>query len=63
MAFGRTSSRSIRPVATTCARMCDPREYHVIADARDLPASLAELYVVARAEARATIRRLSALRR
>ncbi len=45
------------------ARMCDAREYHVIGDARDLPASLAELYVVARAEARATIRRPSALRR
>jgi nitric oxide reductase NorD protein len=39
------------------ARMCDPREYHVIGDARDLPASLAELYVVARAEARTTTRR------
>jgi hypothetical protein len=34
--------------------MCDPREYHVIGDARELPASLAQLYVVARAEARAT---------
>ena len=31
--------------------MCDPREYHVIADARDLPAALAQLYVVARGEA------------
>jgi hypothetical protein len=37
------------------SRMCDPREYHVISDARDLPASLAELYVVARTEARATV--------
>lgn len=37
------------------ARMCDPREYHVIGDARDLPASLAELYVVARAEARSSL--------
>jgi nitric oxide reductase activation protein len=41
------------------SRMCDPREYHVISDARDLPASLAELYVVARADARA--RRRAAL--
>jgi nitric oxide reductase activation protein len=32
-------------------RMCDPREYHVIGDAADLPVSLAELYLVARAEA------------
>jgi len=39
------------------SRMCDPREYHVISDARELPSSLAELYVVARAEARATTRR------
>jgi hypothetical protein len=31
--------------------MCDPREYHVIADARDLPAALAGLYVVARSGA------------
>jgi nitric oxide reductase activation protein len=30
------------------SRMCDPREYHVISDARDLPESLAQLYVVAR---------------
>jgi nitric oxide reductase activation protein len=44
-------------------RMCDPREYHVIGDARDLPASLAELYVVARAEARTTTRRPLAMRR
>ncbi len=34
------------------SRMCDPREYHVIGDARDLPAALAELYTVARADAR-----------
>jgi hypothetical protein len=32
------------------SRMCDPREYHVIADARDLPEALTELYAVARAE-------------
>src|SRR5262249_41678748 len=30
------------------ARMCDPREYHAIRDARDLPAALAELDVVGR---------------
>jgi hypothetical protein len=29
--------------------MCDPREYHVITDAYDLPAALASLYLVARA--------------
>ena len=34
------------------SRMCDRQEYHVIGDARELPASLAELYAVARAEAR-----------
>jgi len=28
--------------------ICDPREYHVIGDPRDLPASLAQLYVLAR---------------
>lgn len=28
--------------------MCDPQEYHVIGDPRDLPQSLAQLYVVAR---------------
>ena len=33
------------------SEMCDPREYHVIADAKDLPAALAQLYVVARGEA------------
>jgi hypothetical protein len=33
------------------SRMCDPREYHVIGDARDLPEALAQLYVVARAAA------------
>ena len=28
--------------------MCDTRDYHVIEDARDLPASLAQLYLAAR---------------
>jgi hypothetical protein len=34
------------------AEICDPREYHVIDDARDLPAALAELYMVARSGVR-----------
>jgi nitric oxide reductase activation protein len=29
--------------------ICDPREYHVIEDAYDLPAALGSLYLVARA--------------
>lgn len=32
--------------------MCDTRDYHVIEDARDLPASLAQLYLAARVEGR-----------
>jgi nitric oxide reductase activation protein len=38
------------------SRMCDPQEYHVISDARDLPAALGELYVVARTDASARSR-------
>lgn len=34
------------------ADICDPREYHVIGDPRDLPAALGELYVVARRDLR-----------
>jgi nitric oxide reductase activation protein len=56
MAEARTAG--IRPYLITVdpdggdylGRMCDPREYHVIGDARDLPMALAELYVVARAD-------------
>jgi hypothetical protein len=29
--------------------MCDPVEYHVISQARELPSALAQLYLVARA--------------
>lgn len=31
---------------------CDPRDYHVLGDARDLPTSLAQLYLAVRAESR-----------
>ena len=33
------------------ARACDPRGYHVIAEATDLPEALAELYVAVRQDA------------
>ncbi|HEU0239804.1 MAG TPA: hypothetical protein VFR11_11090 [Micromonosporaceae bacterium] len=60
-ALGEARAAGVRPYLITVdpaggdylKRMCDPREYHVIADARDLPASLAELYVVARGDRRA----------
>jgi len=71
-ALAEARQRGVRPYLVTVdpaggdylSEMCDPREYHVIADARDLPAALAQLYVVARAEgtARATTGR-SARRR
>jgi hypothetical protein len=62
-AMAEARARGVRPYLITVdpaggdylGRMCDPREYHVIGDARELPASLAQLYVVARAEARTTI--------
>jgi nitric oxide reductase NorD protein len=62
-ALAEARARGVRPYLITVdpaggdylGKMCDPREYHVIGDARDLPASLAQLYVVARAQARATI--------
>lgn len=38
------------------ADICDPREYHVINDPRDLPAALGELYVVARRDRRSALR-------
>lgn len=63
-ALAEARDRGVRPYLVTVdpaggdylSEMCDPREYHVIADARDLPAALGQLYVVARAEgmARAT---------
>jgi nitric oxide reductase NorD protein len=62
MALAEARSRGVRPYLITVdpaggdylAGMCDPREYHVISDARELPAALAELYLVARAQAQAT---------
>jgi nitric oxide reductase NorD protein len=59
-ALAEARSRGVRPYLITVdpaggdylSRMCDPREYHVIKDARDLPESLAQLYVVARGDAR-----------
>jgi nitric oxide reductase NorD protein len=61
-ALAEARARGVRPYLITVdpaggdylGEMCDPRAYHVIGDARELPASLAQLYVVARAEARAT---------
>jgi nitric oxide reductase NorD protein len=55
-ALAEARLRGVRPYLITVdpgggdylSRMCDPREYHVISDARDLPRSLAELYAVAR---------------
>jgi nitric oxide reductase activation protein len=56
-ALDEARSRGVRPYLITVdpaggdylSEMCDPQEYHVITDARDLPAALAELYLVARA--------------
>jgi nitric oxide reductase activation protein len=61
-ALAEARARGVRPYLITVdpaggdylGKMCDPREYHVISDARELPAALAQLYAVARAEARAT---------
>lgn len=58
-ALTEARARGVRPYLITVdpaggdylRDMCDPREYHVIADARELPAALAQLYVVARADA------------
>jgi nitric oxide reductase activation protein len=57
-ALAEARQRGVRPYLVTVdpaggdylSEMCDPREYHVITDARGLPAALAQLYVVARAE-------------
>jgi nitric oxide reductase NorD protein len=59
-ALAEARERGVRPYLVTVdpaggdylSEMCDPREYHVIADARDLPKALGQLYAVARAEAR-----------
>jgi nitric oxide reductase activation protein len=56
-ALAEARAQGVRPYLVTVdpaggdylSEMCDPREYHVITDARDLPAALAHLYVVARA--------------
>ena len=61
-AMAEARARGVRPYLITVdpaggeylGSMCDPREYHV-RRCRELPASLAQLYVVARAEARATV--------
>jgi nitric oxide reductase NorD protein len=58
-ALQEVRERGVRPYLITVdpaggdylSRMCDPREYHVIGDARELPEALTELYVVARADA------------
>jgi nitric oxide reductase activation protein len=60
-ALAEARARGVRPYLVTIdpagadylGQMCDPREYHVIADARELPAALAQLYVVARASSAA----------
>jgi len=58
-AMAEARARGVRPYLITVdpagadylGALCDPREYHVIADACDLPAALASLYLVARAGA------------
>ena len=70
-ALAEARDRGVRPYLVTVdpaggdylSEMCDPREYHVIADARDLPAALGQLYVVARTGGTAAGRRASAARR
>ena len=50
-ALAEARDRGVRPYLVTVdpaggdylSEMCDPREYHVIADARDLPAALGQL--------------------
>lgn len=57
-ALEEARERGVRPYLITVdaagddylRTMCDERDYHVIADARELPASLAALYLAARAE-------------
>jgi nitric oxide reductase NorD protein len=70
-ALAEARERGVRPYLVTVdpagrdylSEMCDPREYHVIADARDLPAALGQLYAVARSERLRTARPRSAPRR
>jgi nitric oxide reductase activation protein len=58
-AMDEARARGVRPYLITVdpaggdylSEMCDPQEYHVITDARDLPAALGQLYLVARAGA------------
>jgi nitric oxide reductase NorD protein len=58
-AMDEARAQGVRPYLITVdpaggdylAQMCDPLEYHVITDARDLPAALGQLYAVARADA------------
>jgi hypothetical protein len=58
-AMAEARARGVRPYLITVdpagadylGAICDPREYHVIGDAYDLPAALGSLYLVARAEA------------
>jgi nitric oxide reductase activation protein len=58
-AMDEARAHNVRPYLITVdpaggdylSRMCDPQEYHVISDARDLPAALGALYVVARTDA------------
>jgi nitric oxide reductase NorD protein len=55
-ALDEARARGVRPYLITVdpaggdylSQMCDPQEYHVISDAKDLPAALAQLYLVAR---------------
>lgn len=55
-ALAEARARGVQPYMITVdpagddylGEICDPREYHVIANPRDLPESLAQLYVVAR---------------
>lgn len=59
-ALDEARRRGVRPYLITVdpdggdylREICDPREYHVIADARELPAALGELYLVARSDVR-----------
>jgi nitric oxide reductase activation protein len=58
MALTEARERGVRPYLVTVdaagagylGQICQPHEYHVIADPRDLPASLAALYLTARAQ-------------
>jgi nitric oxide reductase NorD protein len=58
-AMAEARARGVRPYLITVdpagadylGGICDPREYHVIGDAYDLPAALGSLYLVARADA------------